>query len=192
MAPTIYGVLGPEDPGTGQGPGYRVTWRGPTTRPCGDWRLAAVELCGRRAAGGRREVGGGREQAGVQRYEVQHLGDTTPSQTIQRQDSRSGQHHLPKHTQHRPLSTVAYSLGLLQLSPPVFFFFFSSSIPHTLPSMASLQIPHRPRPNGDHHGATKAVILVSPIPSSLPFSAPFQSPCRQSLKSRPKQVQLIY
>lgn len=32
--------------------------------------------------------------------------------------------------------------------------------------MSSLQIPHRPRPNSDHHGATKAVILVSPSSTS--------------------------
>lgn len=39
----------------------------------------------------------------------------------------------------------------------------------------SLQIPHRPRPNGDHHGATKAVILVSPCPCTSPTFPPLFS-----------------
>lgn len=114
---------------------------------------------------------------------MQHFGNTTPTQTkagiqIRTTSSSPGHDTSPPSTDHQPLSLLYHLDHLLPWSGPSLLSGSDTAI-STRPSCSpahqgsppimSLQIPHRPRPNGDHHGATKAVILVSHNPtSSLP------------------------
>lgn len=146
------------------------------TRPCGDWQLSCDQQAGRW------------ERWEVRKEGVQHFGDTTPPTQVKAGfQIRTTSSSHPRHTQHlttdhRPPTTLDHqlpplSLNLLTFSssvqiPPSSLDLTQPSQPDPSCIMSSLQIPHRPRPNSDHHGATKAVILVSPSPKSSLASKP--------------------